>query len=332
MPFSCSRLRHWCCVLSVATLSLSTPAGAAPDSPSGDSSVDARREEAKTKYEEGAQAYAAGHFKDAVDLFLAADHLVPSTPLSFNIARAYEKLGDDAGALRWYRDYLRRSPDPKNVESVRALIVTLAQSLQRKGVQQITVLTNPAGATVAVDDQPLGVTPWTGEMAPGTHHLLLSARGYADAQRELVLAADVPLEVSVGLTPQTATPVPATSPGSAARSGSPPRPAARKLGVLPWITLGAGAASLGAALTFELLRRSKESETKGQVIQISYQQGLQAEQSRQTSARIFLGAGGALLAAGGLMWLFDRPAAARSPSAGLVCVPGLCGVSARGQF
>ena len=44
---------------------------------------------------------------------------------------------------------------------------------------------------------PVGVTPWTGEIAPGKHHLLLSERGYADAERELVLAADVALDVSV---------------------------------------------------------------------------------------------------------------------------------------
>ncbi|MEP7052386.1 MAG: PEGA domain-containing protein [Pseudomonadota bacterium] len=335
MPFSCLHLRRWCCALSLAALSLSTSAGAAPSLPSNDSAVEARRAEAKTKYEEGAQAYAAGHFKDAVDLFLAADHLVPSTPLSFNIARAYENLGDDAGALRWYRDYLRRSPNASNAESVRALITNLAQSLQRKGVQQVTVLTSPVGVTVAVDDQPVGVTPWTGEMAPGKHRLLLSARGYADAEQEFVLAADLPLDMTVGLTQQSPA-GPAAVTATALAGGSQPSPArppgGKKLGILPWITLGAGAASLSAALTFELLRRSKESETKGEPVQVRYQQGLEAEQSRQTTARVFLGAGGALLAAGGLMWLFDRPSAARGPSAGAVCVPGLCGVTARGRF
>ena len=73
--------------------------------------MEQRRSLAKSKYQQGAEAYAAGHFKDAVDLFLAADQLANSATLSFNIARAYEKLHDDAGALRWYRDYLRRSPN-----------------------------------------------------------------------------------------------------------------------------------------------------------------------------------------------------------------------------
>ena len=335
VALSFSRARHWWCGLSVALLSLSTPAGAAPDTPSDEAATEARRGEAKTKYQQGADAYSAGRFKDAVDLFLAADHLAPSAPLSFNIARAYEKLGDDAGALRWYRDYLRRSPEVSNAEAVRALTVNLAQALQRKGIQQVTVLTSPAGATVTMDDQPLGVTPWTGELAPGKHHLLLSERGYEDAERDLVLAPDVPLDVSVRLAQQSQVAAPSLAPAAPVSSTPTPSPAGppgRKLGVLPWVTLGAGAASLGASLTFELLRRSAESDAKQQVIQVRYEARLESEQSRQTAARIFLGAGGALVAAGGLMLLFDKPAPTHAASAALVCVPGLCGVTARGQF
>jgi hypothetical protein len=186
-----------------------------------------------------------------------------------------------------------------------------------------------------MDDQPVGVTPWTGEVAPGKHHLLLSQRGYEDAERDLVLAPDVPLDVSVRLTQQNVgAPNPTlAAPSSPVLTPSPVAPpSGRKLGVLPWVTLGAGAASLGASLTFELLRRSAESDAKQQVIQVRYEARLESEQSRQTAARIFLGAGGALVAAGGLMLLFDKPASTRAASAGLVCVPGSCGVTARGQF
>jgi tetratricopeptide (TPR) repeat protein len=329
VSFLCSRAQHYAFGLLVAILTLSLPAAADPGSGSAEASPEALRAEAKTKYEEGAQAYSAGRFKDAVDFFLAADHLSPSAPLSFNIARAYEKLADDADALRWYRDYLRRSPNAENGESVRALIATLAASLQRKGIQQVTVLSSPMGATVTIDDHPVGVTPWTGETAPGSHRLLLSGRGYADAERTIELPADVPLDVTVELTRQSPTQAPSAS-TAPSPAGPPP---GRKLGIVPWVTLGAGGAALGAALTFEILRRSAESDAKKHAdVQLPYQQSLETEQSRQTVARVFLGAGGALVAAGGLMLLIDRPAAPRSASAGLLCVPGLCGVTARGRF
>src|SRR6187549_2136055 len=260
---------YWFCALSLAAVTLvyHRNAEADADAPSDEAATEQRRAAAKSKYQQGAEAYSAGRFKDAVDLFLAADQLSPSAPLSFNIARAYEKLADDAGALRWYRDYLRRNPDASNAATVRPLIAALAESLRKKGVQQLTVITSPPGATLAVDDQAVGVTPWTGELSPGAHHLQLNLRGYADSETNLSLAADQPLDVSVRLEqpqtpasvqapPLTPTPPPSATPAPEAASHG------KKLGVVPWVTLAAGTAALGGALTFELLRRSAESDAK----------------------------------------------------------------------
>ena len=326
----------WLCGLSLAAASLAYQPHAYADAPSDEAAMEQRRVMAKSKYEEGAKAYSAGRFKDAVDLFLAADRLAPSAPLSFNIARAYEKLADDAGALRWYRDYLRRSPDAANASTVRPLIAALADSLRKKGVQQLTVLTSPAGATVTVDDQPVGVTPWTGELSPGEHRLLLSLRGYLDAESNVSLAADQPLDQNVRLEQQKAidAPVPPPTPALPA-SPTPARESnshGKKLGLVPWVTLAAGTVALGGALTFEILRRSAESDAKAAQTQLEYQEHLQTEQSRQTTARIFLGTGGALLVAGGLMLLLDTGPSSRSTSAGLFCLPSGCAVTARGKF
>src|SRR6187399_760923 len=234
----------WLCVLSFGAASLLRKPEARADAPSDEAAMEQRRAEAKTKYQEGAQAYSAGRYKDAVDLFLAADQMAPSAPLSFNIARAYEKLPDDAGALRWYRDYLRRNPEAANASTVRPVIAALAESLRKKGVQQLTVLSTPAGATVTIDDQPLGVTPWTGELRPGEHRLLLSLRGYADAEKAIALAADQPLDTYVHLEQQTLSNVQVVAPAPAV--AAPSAPAAptsdasshgKKLGIVPWVTL-----------------------------------------------------------------------------------------------
>src|SRR4051794_40263945 len=78
-----------------------TAAGAAPT-------------EAQRRYEEGVRAYAAGRYREAIDLFREADQRAPSAALSFDIARAYTQLGDDAGALSSYREYLRRSENAED--------------------------------------------------------------------------------------------------------------------------------------------------------------------------------------------------------------------------
>jgi tetratricopeptide (TPR) repeat protein len=286
-----------------------------------------RRASARARYQEGADAYSAGHYKDAVDLFLEADQLSPSAPLSFNVARAYEHIGDDAGALRWYRDYLRRAPAAENAADVKAIIAALAQTLAKKGVQQLTVLSSPAGATVTIDGTPVGVTPWTGELSPGKRRLLLTYRGYTDERRAVVLSATEPREINLQLEQSTASTALPESAASVESSGP-------RLGPLPWLSLGVGAAALGAALAFEVSRRSAESDAQKEVTQLGYQSRLETEQSRQTAARVLAGIGGGLAVVGGVMLLLDSKdtAHATTASAGFVCMPRLCAVSAGSRF
>ena len=40
-----------------------------------------------------------------------------------------------------------------------------------------------------IDDRPVGVAPWTGEILPGRHEVMLRFQGYQDAQQEFDLAA-----------------------------------------------------------------------------------------------------------------------------------------------
>jgi tetratricopeptide (TPR) repeat protein len=320
-------LLAWLCAAQVASYGASA---AADDThlaggASMETGQDERRASARARYQQGADAYSAGRYKDAVDLFLEADQLSPSAPLSFNVARAYEHIGDDAGALRWYRDYLRRAPTAENAADVHAIVDALALTLAKKGVQQLTVLSTPAGATVSVDGAPRGVTPWTGELNPGKHKLLLTYRGYTDERRAVTLSATEPRDISVQLEQSTA---PSGVAEPKAEESGP------RLGPVPWLSMGVGAAALGAALAFEVSRRSAESDAKQETTQLGYQSRLETEQSRQTAARVLAAVGGGLVVVGGVMLLLDTPRTPRSSSAsaGFVCMPHLCAVSAGSSF
>jgi tetratricopeptide (TPR) repeat protein len=322
----------------ISLLLLPTVARAADaPAPEGDAALsDARRADAKAKYEQGAAAYAAGRFKDAVDLFLEADALAPSAPLSFNIARAYEKLGDDSGALRWYRDYLRRSPDAANAKDVQGAVEKLEDRLAKKGVQQLSVMSTPSGATVAVDGRPVGVTPWTGDLLPGRHRLELSLRGYQDQATDVDLAAHRSRDVSVALVASTAAPgaAPVAAPATPAPAGpAAPPPTSQEAtssgyGIWPWVTLGAGGAALAGALTFELLRRGSESDAEQEKTQIGYKEALDRMEGQQTTARILAGVGGALVVTGGVLLVLDLGSSKRENAARLGIVPTVGGAFA----
>jgi hypothetical protein len=256
--------------------------------------------------------------------------------LSFNIARAYEKLGDSSGALAFYRDYLRRDPEAKNAAEVQGFIELLEERLAQKGVQQLSVRSTPKGATVAIDGEPVGVTPWTGDLPPGAHRVTLELRGYGASTREVALKADDALDLEVTLQAEP-------------ESGAPPEPqpltpppalveAAEKapsFGVWPYVALGAGAAALGGALYFEIARQDAEDDARGEATQIGYHDAYERMQTRQTISRVLAGVGGALALTGGTLFLIELTASPKGGArseAGLACGALGCSLSARGRF
>lgn len=94
------------------------------------------------------------------------------------------------------------------------------------------------------------------------------------------------------------------------------------------MVLGAGGASFVAALSFELARRSAESEAKS-APQREYQVHYEAMRSRQTTARVLAGVGGALLVTGGVLLVLNTP---RASKLGAACGPDGCRAVALGSF
>ena len=297
-----------------------------------DTASEQRRAQAKSKYEQGVDLYRNERYADAVQLFLEADALSPSAALSFNIARAYEKLADDAATLRWYRNYLRLNPEAPNADEVKQSVQTLSLALAKKGIQQLTVLSTPSGATVAIDGQALGVTPLTLELKPGAHHALVTLRDFSDAQRDFTLLAPSALDLPFELNAAPAVPPPLVSnPAQHAQNGAVPTERGRRFGVAPWVTLGAGALALGGAAYFEVRRRSAQDAVRDDKTQLATKDDIDAMNARQTAARVLLGVGGVLVATGGALLVFNTRVAPESTAAFSV-LPGGAAFSVMRSF
>src|SRR4051812_27324837 len=144
---------------------------------------------AQLLFEKGVTAYREARYYDAVDIFLETNRLYPDPKLSFNVGKAYEGLGNQSGALRYYREYLRRLPEAPDAHEVESHVHQIEQLLSQKGLQQLTVLSAPDGATVKLDGQAVGATPWTGESFAGKHRIVLEAAGYQ--RNESVIEIDL---------------------------------------------------------------------------------------------------------------------------------------------
>jgi len=120
-------------------------AGSAPAEPPGDLT-----EQAKQLYLLGAEAFAAQRNADAIHYFRQAERLVPNAKLTYNIAPAYDEMGDTGRALSEYQAFLAREPDSLHRDEAQSRIAALELSLAALGVQQLRVASAPSGATLRV--------------------------------------------------------------------------------------------------------------------------------------------------------------------------------------
>jgi len=249
------------------------------------------KERARLLFEKGVTAYREGRFYDAVDIFLETNRLYPDPKLSFNVGRAFEGMGNQAGALRYYREYLRRSPDASDARDVESHVHQLEQALAQKGLQQLTVLSSPDGATVKLDGQAVGVTPWTGESFAGKHRIVLETAGYRRSESVIEIDPHRARDFNIELSKEP------EKPDTASLAQKKPLPAEAKVSTFTLATLATGIGLLGTALIAQVASGSNSTGIS------------------RTSA-FFAGGGAGVTLVGGFMLYFDL-SPSKAPSSGI---------------
>lgn len=328
------------CAALLCPLALPCPSALASESSAPDAApTDLAKSRAQELLAKGIEAFRARRFKRAIDSFLAAHELYPSAAISFNLARAYESLKDAPAALRFYRDYLRRSPSAADNERISQRIEGLEDQLRARGVQQVSIYSIPTGATLLVDERAVGLTPWTGELAPGAHKLRLEHEGHLPQQETFELAPHRALELELTLAAEPPPEPPAATPAASAstpafRPSLPPADAAPSStggsSVLPWLALGAAGLTLGGAVYFELASAGAEDDARHARSQTEAMDRIESMHGRQTTARVLLGAGAALAVTGGVLFLLSGGEPSGPVALSLSC--GGLGCDLRGRF
>lgn len=289
----------------------------------------ARTEEAKRLYGLGAEAFAARRNAEAIRYFRRAAAIVPSPKLTYNIALAYEELGDDGRAIAEYRDYLRHETEPARAEEVRVRVADLERRLGETGVQLLSVTSEPEGAVVKVGAEPVGVTPWVGELPLGSHQVSLELPGYEARQSHVLLAAERAAELALALAP-------------IARQEPAVDSAAPRVQPLTWTFLGVGTGAVIGGIAFEL-SRAKSSERAGRSgSPVDAAEARGAADAKQMASLLLLGSGTAFLIGGGVLLTLDLTSPGeKTPSATdsltsarlqLPCASDFCGVELEGSF
>jgi tetratricopeptide (TPR) repeat protein len=186
-------VRPWLIGILLAVLVTPTLAFAQEGEPNGDDTEVSPEDpqaaqRARERFQAGMEHFQAHRYRDAIHEFELAASLVPSADIWFNIARAWEELGEHEPAIEYYRRYLRDRVDPPDRERVEQHIAELEERMEAERQQgqhapttgTLRIRTSIEGATVIVDGREVGESPLSVPITtePGEHEVFVEKEGY----------------------------------------------------------------------------------------------------------------------------------------------------------
>jgi hypothetical protein len=259
-------------VIGLGPLARAQPARPAADDP-------ANASEATRLYDEGKRHFDIGEYAQAI-VSWKQSYLRSSAPLLlFNIAQAYRLSNNCAQANRFYLNYRRSEPHPKN------------QAELDKAMARCTGV-EPATGDAATSEPP------TSPAAPTT------GTPTAEAPRPATPPATTPPAAAASAaSPPAAVSLPT------AGADHPTAPSSHRGGgwrTAGLVTGGAGAAALVASAVYAIKARQDSNTVSGAPVGTPYADVAAADRSGMTAAsraQALLGIGAVLAAAGSVMWV-----------------------------
>lgn len=194
--------------LTAGVAAAAPPSGAAKPAPASGGSAssgapetdDAKKAEAKTRFQNGLSLYDEGAFDAARVQFERAYALAPSYKILYNVGLVYKQLNEFVGSLKALEQYLaeggKEVPEDRRQEATK-----LIESL-RKIIASANVNVNVPGAEITVDDAVVGKAPLSGPVMinPGRRKIGAKAQGKLPDNKVVTVAGGDRITVDLNLT------------------------------------------------------------------------------------------------------------------------------------
>ncbi len=297
---------------------------------------------AQQAFEEGRVLMAAGRVAEACPKFAAAAQLSQTAGVRLNLAECYAKLGKTASAWAKAKDAL--SIAERAGDSVAASLARAQMSALQPKLSYLTIVVAregaPQGLELALDGEPVPAPLW-GTALPvdtGEHDIAARAPGRQPASTKATVAAQgdrVTVSLPALLAAPETPPVPAPGAGLAAPppgadvSGGSSRTTVR---VVALVSGGLGLVGLGLGAAFGLDANAKKSDYQQREAGgrcdaecVSLSKDAVGEATASTIAFV---AGGALVAAGAVLWLTAPSGGVEARGVAIVPMAGPRGMGA----
>jgi tetratricopeptide (TPR) repeat protein len=123
--------------------------------------TEAQKREAKELYEKATRLYEVGKYGEAIEEYQKVYLLVDDPVLLYNIGLCYRLWGKPEESIRFYKNYLRRSPTAGNRADVEKKIAEQEKILEERKRNPVTTPppTNPTEVTAPPPPPPVQTTP-----------------------------------------------------------------------------------------------------------------------------------------------------------------------------
>jgi tetratricopeptide (TPR) repeat protein len=108
--------------------------------------TDAQKKEARELNEKATRLYEVGRYGEAIEEYQKVYLLVEDPVLLYNIAQSYRLWGKPEDSVRFYRNYLRRSPNAPNRADVEKKIAELDRTIEERKRAPVTPTAPPVTA------------------------------------------------------------------------------------------------------------------------------------------------------------------------------------------
>ena len=319
---------------------------------------------AQALFDQGRALSREGRYSEACPKFLESNKLDPGIGTEFHLAECYQQSGQIATAWATFLDVasMARSAGQSDREKAANRRALQLEPRLPKLLVNVPTSSQVPGLEVRRDGVAVGTAQWGTAVPvdPGDHELVVTAPGYKAFRRTMKLEEGKPLSVDVPALESDpaamqaaapAAPTPRTSPApqtpDAVPTATPATPTAterRGSGAWPLALAGAGVVGLAVGTVFALKAKSTDTESK-QDCDVANPNLCGATGQSQRSDALSQGnvatvafiAGGAFIAASGLVWLLEPRSvahahAARALQASASVVPGNATLYVQGSF
>jgi hypothetical protein len=287
---------------------LQAPASESATSQTADPTQAADVVEAQRAFDEGLHSLRGTKWQEAEASFRSSLARVSRPSAKYNLAFVLFKQDKLRESSELLQDLLSDGDPALDVRYRDYAKALLANVLTAVSVLHLVI--SPENAEVRVDGQlvPISGRERSVPVDPGTHQVRVSAAGFVAQAAAIVIPARSEAQREITLRPGR--PLANTFASSASPKSAPTRSAWVNTG--PWVTIGAGAGLLVAAVVTGVLAKEADSDFTQKCPSLNHcdqqLQGLGNKVSHLATATNILLASGAALVVGGVTWRLALPA------------------------